>query len=105
MLSAALLILITSLPRTGETKNENWPDGIDDDADLSLRANMPNDPEYYSESYEGDTLVNVDGKWNAWSFVPEIWTRIGNAIRPSEILKVRVIAKDVLDRVRRKLGY
>jgi hypothetical protein len=78
-----LLGLIVTTPAVAQ--NPNWPDGIDDDADPTDRANMPGDPSFYNERYDGETLVEVGGAWNQWSFIPELWQNTGDPIRPEEI--------------------
>ena len=84
LLIPAFCILLTST--LASAANDNWPHGIDDDtADMTDRANMPDDPGYYNERLEGETVVDVGGAWNLWSFVPEAWQNLGDPIRPEEI--------------------
>jgi hypothetical protein len=81
-----LVIVVTIAAAPLYAENPNWPDGIADDADLSLPANMPDDPGYYHERYEAEALVDVGGQWNLWSFVPQLWIDVGGEpIRAEEI--------------------
>ena len=84
--AAITILLVTFLfvPATSEAENENWPHAIPDDADMSLRENMPDDPGYYHERKEGEEVVHVDGQWNFWSFVPQLWIDTGDPIREEE---------------------
>ena len=80
-----LAVVSTLFLSTIHAENPNWPDGIDDDADVSLPENMPDDPGYFHQRFEGDELVHVDGNWNLWSFIPQHWIDTGDPIREEEI--------------------
>ena len=71
-------------PQRSRAENVDWPHAIPDDADMSLRENMPDDPGYYHERLEEGVVVHVDGQWNFWSFMPQLWIDTGDPIREEE---------------------